>query len=111
MSSYSKVILKKGEAKILKFTITSSATLGLASATYTFGVKQAKSDTSYIIQKTDGSFDKSSASSSIIRLPLTNTDTDITAGTYLAELKTSFTDGQIDKSQDLQFVVQDAVIS
>ena len=80
----------------------------LATATFTFSMKQNIAQSSADMTKTDGSFDKADAATGIIRLALTSTDLDF-VGTYYGELKTSFTSGQIDKSPNITMVFERAI--
>lgn len=104
--------LKKGEAKTLTFTIKNRKTgevIDVSSATQTFIVKSSKTDVSGIIEKTDSDFTKTNASNGIVSVTLSTTDTDMTAGTYIAELKTHFSGYMSDKSADIDFIIVESV--
>jgi len=105
------ITVKQKEAKTITFTITSDGSaVDVSSAVLSFQVKENKDDAA-VISKTDEDFDKTSASSGIVTLNLSDTDLDLEAITYTAELKTVFEASvNIDKSVDIEFIVQDAVI-
>ena len=104
--------IKKGEAKTITFTIknrTSGAAIDVSNATMTYTVKTSKSVSTTTISKTGTAFGTTNASSGIVTLNLTETDTNITPATYVAELKTRFGETMSDKSADITFIVSTAV--
>jgi len=107
-----KITLKQKEAKTVKFTIKDEAgnVVDVSGATLSFQVKKSKSDTTPKISKTDTDFDKAQAASGIVTVNLTTTDTNLDPGVYVAELKIEFTATNIDKSADIVFEIQQAVI-
>ena len=109
----SKVTIKQGEAKTLTLTVTdqSGAAINLSAATLTLGVKKAKSDTAYAITKADAAFGKTQAALGIVTVPLTAIETTLAEGTYVGELKCSWSAGAvIEKSADFYLQIKGAVI-
>jgi len=106
-----KITVKQGEAKNIKFTITvDGETPDLTDTIATFGVKATKDDTEYTLFKEDEDFDRSEEADGILRLNLDADDLTLTAGTYFAELKIWFSETSIDKSEDIKLKVVQAVI-
>jgi nitrogen fixation protein FixH len=105
------VRMKTGEAKTIRFTITDAngATVDVGEATLTFMVKQKKDDEVAVITKNDGDFDKTQAASGIVDVDVSATDSALPACEYVGELKVSFSASNIDKSADLDFVIEQAV--
>lgn len=105
-----KLQFKRGEAKAVTFALTAEGSpLSLVGATLFFGVKRAKSDPAYVIQKADSAFDKSGADQGQVGLFFTSNDLDQEPGLYVAELKVEFPDGTVDKSADLALLIEAAV--
>ena len=107
-----KIILKQGEAKTLTITVKDDdgAAVDLSAATLTLGVKEAKTDTAYTIEKDDDDFIKTLAASGIISVDFTEEDTDLAEGTYIGELKCAWSAGAvINKSEDFFLQVKRAV--
>jgi hypothetical protein len=104
--------LKQGEAKTVNFAITKGGS-PVQSATLSFEVKEKASDTSPAISKLDADFDKSDQSNGNYTLTFEVDDTKgLKAKTYVSELKTVITaDTDVDKSYDIPFVVERAVIA
>jgi hypothetical protein len=107
-----RIILKKGEAKTLRFTVKDSAgaPLSMSTATLSFQVKASKAGVA-IISKLDADFDKSQAASGVVTLPLAEANLTQAPGNYWAELKVVFSAADIDKSEDILFVIQEPVHS
>lgn len=103
--------LKQGEGKNLKFTVTDDDgnVVDITSATLTYTLKRKKKDTTPLIQKEDSDFDKTQATSGIARVPLSQTDTDLSPRIYVSELKVFFSATSVDKSQDILIIVEEAV--
>lgn len=101
--------IKQKEAKTLTFTIKDSdgAVIDVSSATLTFIVKSGMEGT-LIFTKDDADFDKTDAANGVVSVVLTTTDTDRT-GTYIGELKTHFSDTNIDKSSNIEIIMQKAI--
>ena len=110
----SEIILKQGEAKTLAITVKDSdgAAVDLSAATLFLGVKKAKADAAYTFSKDDADFDKTQAATGIVSVGLTETETDQDPGTYIGELKCSWTGPPevIDKSADFYLRIREAVI-
>ena len=104
--------VKQKEAKTLKFTCTldGSATDVSGATDLHFGVKRKKSDTTYLIEKENADFNTDNAASGIVRVALSADDLDLNEGNYVAELRITFSSSNIDKSVDLDFNVEKAVI-
>jgi len=79
----------------------------------TFEVKLKASDTSPVLSKADGDFDKTVASNGNYQLTFEVDDTKgLKAKSYTSELKTVITaDTDVDKSYDIPFIVERAVIA
>jgi len=108
-----KITLKQGEAKTLRITVKDAdgVAVDLSAATLTLGVKKAKADAAYAIEKDDADFTKTEAASGIISVDFTEEETDLAEGTYIGELKCSWSNGAvIDKSDDFYIQIKQAVI-
>lgn len=108
------ITIKKGEGKWLQFTITrNDLVIDLSAATFKLGIKADIDDTTYLIEKPDGDFDKSQASTGIVRINLSATNTDSLTGdkNYLMELRIIITaDIDVDKSVTYTLRIEKAVI-
>lgn len=104
--------IKQGEAKTVNFNITKGG-VNVTDATLTFQVKEKASDTSPALEKLDAAFDKSDKANGNYTLTFAVDDTKgLKARTYVSELKTVITaDTDVDKSYDIPFVVERAVIA
>ena len=104
--------LKQGEAKTVNFYITKGGS-DVTDATLTLQVKERASDTSPAITKNDGDFDKTDKANGNYTVNFAVDDTkDLKAKTYTSELKTVITaDTDVDKSYDIPFIVERAVIA
>lgn len=104
--------LKQGEGKTVNFHITKGGS-NVTAATLTFEVKKKASDASPVLSKTDTDFDKSDAANGNYQLTFEVDDTKgLAAKTYVSELKTVITaDSDVDKSYDIPFIVERAVIA
>jgi len=111
------ISVKQKEAKTVTFTITqNNDALDVSGGEFKFAVKKAKGDTTYLIEKETADFDVSEAGDGILRTILNETDLDLEAGEYIAELKidlstSSAVNDNIDKSADLSLEVLQAVIT
>jgi len=103
--------LKKGEAKVIPFFSTTNGNANdLTGAEFAFIVKTGYDvSDSTLINKTTSDFDNSEPTTGIVSLPLSSTDLDISAGNYKAELKIEFSGDSIDKSQEIEFIVEDSL--
>ena len=101
------VQLIQGEAKTLEFTISDSAgtVVDVSSAEFTFGVKTRPEEEALSFVHSPSDFDLTDASSGIVTIGLTTSDTSIDEGNYTAQLKTRFTATNIDIANvDLEIV-------
>jgi hypothetical protein len=106
------ITLKQGEAKKVRFAITKSGTaINVSNATFSFEVKANASDAVPVITKDDDDFDKTDGANGNVVLSFAVDDTkSLKAKTYVAELKTVVDVDDIDKSTDIPFVLERAVI-
>lgn len=104
--------VKQKEAKTIKFTCTldGSATDVSSATDFHFGVKRKKTDTTYLIEKSNEDFNTDDAASGIVKVSLSASDLNLDAGNYIGELRITFSATNIDKSADLDFNVKPAVI-
>ena len=102
--------LKQGEAKTVNFHITKGGS-DVTDATLTFELKE-KASGSAVLSKADGDFDKADKANGNYTLNFAVDDTKgLKAKTYVSELKTVITaDTDVDKSYDIPFMVERAVI-
>ena len=106
------ISLKQEEAKTITLTITQSdVAVDVSSATLKLAVKRNKNDSEYSIEKLDAAFDKDLASTGVVTVPFSATDTDLDPGSYTGELKIAFSESNIDKSADLTVIITKAVIT
>ncbi len=109
------ITVKQREAKTIRFTITDAdGAVDLSTATLAFMAKSAKSDPdgSAIITKINANFIRAapySDSGGIVGLPLAASDLDQDHATYRGELKINFSASSIDKSADINLVIERAV--
>lgn len=103
------ITLEKGESKIIVFTILrggSALDMSQLSPTFRWIVKNQREDTEYLIEKTDDDFVKDELALGYAKCPITATDTaNLSPGTYLSELKTTLSDGDVDLSGMIEFVL------
>ena len=106
------ITLKQGEAKKVRFAITKSGSaIDVSTATFSFEVKDKASDVTPVISKADVDFDKTDGANGNVVLSFAVNDTkNLKAKTYVAELKTTVAVDDIDKSTDIPFIVERAVI-
>lgn len=109
--------LKVGEGRWITFTLTRGG-VNLPSATiaageYQFGVKQNADDTTFLLFKDSGEFDKTYSGESKVRVNVSSADTlTMGAGTYVAELESTLISGEdVDLSDTLTFVLRESVIN
>ena len=106
-----KIILKQGEAKTLAITVKDNdgAAVDLSAATLFLGVKKDKSDAQYTFSKLDAAFNKVQAAQGIVRIDLSDTDTNQPEATYIGEIKCAWAGPVIDKSEDFFLQIKRAV--
>jgi len=104
--------IKQGEAKTVNFNITKGG-VAVPDATLTFEVKEKADDSSIALSKADGDFNKDDKANGNYTINFTVDDTKgLKAKTYVSELKTVITVGtDVDKSYDIPFIVERAVIA
>jgi hypothetical protein len=93
------ITLKQKEQKILKFTYlnaTTGAIIPLTGATFTLVIFL---DDNAVVTKNDIDFDKTDVANGIVRVTLTQTDLDREIKQYSMQVKTVFSNGEIDKSK------------
>ena len=99
---------KQREAFKLKFTVRSKITgaaVELSSdCTCFFVIKESKSDTEYLVSKTNADMHLSDIESGIIYVPLTSSDLDM-YGRYVGEFEVVVSTINIKKSVDLRFYI------
>jgi hypothetical protein len=103
--------LKQGEAKTVNFNITKAGS-AVTDATLTFELKE-KASGSAVLSKADGDFNKDDKANGNYTLNFVVNDTKgLKAKSYVSELKTVITaDTDVDKSYDIPFIVERAVIA
>lgn len=106
----SEIKIKKGEAKNILFTYTSSGVAqDVSSNTFYFVVKE-HCESVAIIEKNDIDFDKTNAANGVVSCNLSVTDTDIEEKTYEAEITMIATvDTDVDKSENITFIVSRSI--
>jgi len=109
--SFLRAEIKKGEAKTLRFTYVDGdgVAIDVSGATFSFVLKDEKSDEEYVIEKTDALFVKTQAANGIVDLPLSETDLNITAKTYVGEVRARWSSARSDLSDDIVFIVYESV--
>ncbi len=92
------VQLIQGEAKTLKFTITDSSgtVVNVESATFRFGAKPREEEEAISFVHCHDDFDLTDASSGVVTVGITTSDTAHEAGKYAAQLRTIFSATNID---------------
>ena len=103
--------LIKGEQKILKLTLTDKDTklpINLTECTLEFKMPSPGGGGKMII-KTDSQFDKTQAALGIIKFTLTSDDLD-TVGKFDCQLKITFPNGEIEKSEQFNIYVDESII-
>lgn len=110
-SRYTVFTIKKKEKKTITFHFkdTDGNSIVIPSGS-TFELKVVNESTeAELFTKADGDFDKSLIAEGKVSVLLTDSDLD-TTGHYLVELKATFSDtGEIDKSQTIKLVIEDAI--
>ena len=104
----SAIKVKQKEAKTISFII--SGTFSLSGAEFIFAVKKRKSDITYIIKKEDADFNKTEIASRKVKIKLSVDDLNQAATIYVSELGIIFSGDNIDKSSDIRFEIEAAVI-
>jgi hypothetical protein len=110
------IILKVGEGRWVSFTLTrggvnlSAATI--AAADFRFGVKQEEDDTTFLLFKDSGEFNKLYSGESKVRVNISAAETlNLGVGTYVAELESILISGEdVDLSPTIPFILKESVI-
>lgn len=100
MADRADIMLKQKEQKTLKFTfknITTGAIIPLTGAIFKLVIENFEG--TEVVTKNDGDFDKSQVINGIVRITLSENDLNQSFGVYELEIKTSFSEGEIDKSK------------
>ena len=103
--------LIKGEQKILKLTLTDKDTklpVNLTGCTLAFKAVIVEPGNKEIT-KVDTDFDKTQQASGIVKITLTSDDLD-TVGKFDCQLKITFPNGEIDKSEQFNIYVDESII-
>jgi len=102
------ITMKQAEAKTITFTVTDSdgAAVDCSSTTLSFKVVDANGGTE-IFSKADADFDKTDATTGVLTINVTATESNITARYYISELKIIFSETNIDKSVDIDFIIEE----
>lgn len=99
-----RITLKKGEVKLFTFIYN----VDVQNAEFFFGIKNNKSDTNYAIAIEDSAFDKSEIAQKKVKCIIDTSN--LEAGhIYFGEMKTSWNNGLVDKTEDIVIEVQEAV--
>ena len=103
--------LIRGEQKILKFTLTDKDTKLLINLTgCTLGFKAViEGQGNKEITKADTDFDKTQQALGIVKITLTSDDLD-TVGKFDCQLKITFSNGEIEKSEQFNIYVDESII-
>jgi len=100
-----RITLKKGEIKLFSF----SYNVDISTATFHFGIKNNKSDSVYAIEITDAQFDKIQIVDRVVKCII---DTSALSANeiYFGEMKTSWGNTSVDKTEDIVLEIQEPVI-
>lgn len=106
------ISIKQGEAKTIKFTYTSDGSaIDVSLDTFQFEVKTNIEDSSPVIAKADGDFNKTDAASGIVYCTVNTTDSANPVGDYVSEIRKIAAAGtDVDKSNNIPFIIEEAVI-
>ena len=106
--------IKEGEGKWITFNVTrSNVAVDLSTASdFLFAIKETEDSTTYLFAKSGESFDKAQASSGIVRVNVSATESlAMGVGTFVSELKIVLTAHQdVDKSQKIPFIITKSII-
>jgi hypothetical protein len=109
--------LKVGEGRWISFTLTrggialTAATI--AAADFRFGIKQDEADTTFLLFKDSGEFNKLYSGEGKVRVNVSAAETlTLGTGTYVAELESILISGEdVDLSPTIPFIVRESVIN
>ena len=102
------ISVRQGEAKPLTFTYTDSNgdPIDVSSHTFSFWVRVKLSDSTNIISKADGDFDKSNGASGIVSINLSTTDTANDAIEYISQITRQVDANNIYKKTEVFTIVE-----
>jgi len=105
--------LKQGEAKTVTLTVTDGfgRKVDLTGATLFLGVKRNKKDASYLFFKDHEDFDTVAAGWGQAGVLLSSEDTSQPSGRLTGELKVTFPNLEVVKSDDFWITIEEAVTS
>lgn len=107
--------IKNGEAKTITFSVTDASNQALDLSdidAVDFRVKSSYSDATNYIAKSTALFDLTNAANGVISVDLSSGNTNaasIPAGTYISELRITFTSSNVDISKNIPFIVERSV--
>lgn len=111
----STIELKLGEGRWINFTLTRGgvnlSAPTIAAADFRFGVKADESDTTYLLLKDSGEFNKLYSGESKVRVNVSSGDTlSLGVGSYVCELESILISGEdVDLSPTYPFTVKESV--
>jgi hypothetical protein len=109
---YASVEIFKGEAKTITFTIKRNGTAIdmstlIPAPTFAWRVTSEVGDSTYLIEKTDGDFDKSEESSGKVAITMTSAEvSSLDSGSYFSQLQTTFDTNDVDVSNPMYLIVE-----
>lgn len=104
------ITIKRKEAKAVTFTVkdNAGAVIDVSDPTAIEFIVKDKVGGSTIISKANSDFDKTNAANGEVTVPFTAVDT-ATVGTYIGELKITFSADSIDKSDFINLIIKDSI--
>lgn len=109
----STIVLKRGEAKTLKFTFKDSSgnPKNVSSATFTFALR-AVATKKNALTKTHQFFNVTNAADGIIKITILSTDTEgLKSGVYIGEIKTEFSNESCDISDNIPITLEESLFT
>jgi len=109
--------LKVGEGRWVSFTLTRGgvnlSAPTIAAADFRFGVKNDENDTTFLLFKDSGEFNKLYSGESKVRVNISRVETlNLGPGTYVAELESILISGEdVDLSDTIPFILRESVIN
>lgn len=106
----SDIVIKRKEAKAVTFTIkdNAGAVIDVSDPTTVEFMAKDKVGGTTVISKANSDFDKTNAANGEVTIPFTAADT-ATVGTYIGELKITFSANSIDKSDFINLIIKDSI--
>jgi len=108
------IIVYRGEAKTIQFTITYTADgteVDCSTATCAFAIKRRVTDSATTISKVHANFDVTDAATGVLLLVLDSDDTDQTPASYIGQLDLTFSASHRDFSDLIGVEIKNAVIA